>query len=192
MKIVFSALIAASTLALAHSALAAPVEYVMDKDHTHIGMTWNHLGFSDFRARFDDFDGTLVLDAEAPENSRVEVTIPIDSIDTRVPRLDEHLESADFFDVAKFPTASFRSTRVDVIGERVARLHGDLTIRGITRPVVLQVQLNKMGEHPLTHKQAVGFTAEGVIKRSEFGLTAYVPLVSDEVHLFISTEASVK
>ena len=113
MKIDFSALIAASTLALAHSALAAPVEYVMDKDHTHIGMTWNHLGFSDFRARFDDFDGTLVLDAEAPENSRVEVTIPIDSIDTRVPRLDEHLESADFFDVAKFPTASFRSTRVD-------------------------------------------------------------------------------
>ena len=74
----------------------------------------------------------------------------------------------------------------------MARLHGDLTIRGITRPVVLQVQLNKMGEHPLTHKQAVGFTAEGVIKRSEFGLTAYVPLVSDEVHLFISTEASVK
>ncbi len=190
MKLMASVLIAVFTLV--GTAVAAPVEYVMDKDHTHIGMTWNHLGFSDFRARFDDFDGTLVLDAEAPENSRVEVTIPIASINTHVPRLDEHLKSADFFDVAKFPTASFRSTRVDLIGERVARLHGDLTIHDITRPVVLQVRLNKMGEHPLTHKQAVGFSAEGVIKRSEFGLSAYVPLVSDEVHLFISTEASVK
>ncbi|RMD88018.1 MAG: polyisoprenoid-binding protein [Alphaproteobacteria bacterium] len=171
---------------------AAPVEYVMDKAHTHIGLTWNHLGFSDFRARFRDFDGTLVLDPEAPENSRVEVTIPLDSIDTNVPRLDEHLKSADFFDVAKYPVATFRSTRIERTGEKTARLHGELTLHGVTRPVVLDVRLNGMGEHPLTHKPSVGFTAEGVVKRSEFGLTAYVPMVSDEVHLFISTEASVK
>lgn len=172
-------------------ALAEPVEYEMDPQHTHIGLTWNHLGFSETRARFDLFEGRLILDEENPANSRVEVTIPVDSLNSNVARLDEHLLGPDFFDVGTYPHARFTSTKVEPTGESTARVHGDLALHGMIRPVVLEVRLNKIGNHPMSGKRAAGFTAETVIRRSEFGIGGYVPAVSDEVHLFISTEAAI-
>lgn len=181
-----------ATLAtLAAPALAEPVEYAMDPQHTHIGLTWNHLGFSETRARFDLFEGRLILDEEDPTRSRVEVTIPIDSLNTNVARLDEELFGPEFFDLATFANARFTSTEVVMTGEATADVHGDLSIRGITRPVVLAVRLNRLADHPMSGKRAAGFTAEAVIRRSDFGITKFVPMVSDEVRLFISTEAAV-
>lgn len=174
---------------LAAPALAEPVEYEMDPDHTHIGLTWNHLGFSETRARFDIFEGRLILDEEDPARSRVEVTIPIDSLNTNSARLDEHLLGPDFFDVGTWPNARFTSTKVEPTGETTARVHGDLALHGVTLPVVLDVRLNKIDKHPMSGKRAAGFTAETVIRRSEFGIGGYVPAVSDEIRLFISTEA---
>lgn len=179
----------AALLASVSIANAAPEAFALDKTHTHIGLTWNHLGFSQTRARFTDFTGSLVLDEAQPENSSLEVTIPIASLDTNVEKLDNHLQSADFFDAGKFPTATFKSTAIELVGDDKARVTGDLTIKGVTKPAVLHVHLNKLDKHPMSGKRAAGFTATTVIKRSDYGITQYVPMVSDEIELFISTEA---
>ena len=109
-------------------------------------------------------------------------------IDTFVPQLDKHLQSADFFDVAKFPTASFKSTSVKPAGTNKFTVVGTLTIKDISKPVTLAVTMNGAGKHAMAGKQAVGFTATASIKRSDFGVGAYAPNVSDEVHLRITTE----
>ncbi len=175
----------------ANPANAEPQEYIFDKDHSHIGMTWNHLGFSDFRARFADFAGSLVLDEDAPENSTLMITIPIASIDTGVEVFDGHLQGENFFNATEHPNATFKSTRVEQSGENTAKVHGDLTIRGVTKPVVLDVVLNKIGDHPMSGKKAAGFTATTQVDRSAFGIDYAVPAVSDRIDIFISTEVSV-
>lgn len=193
MKIKASLIIGFFGLAVlfAGSASAEPQEYIFDKSHSHIGMTWDHLGFSDFRARFSNFSGTLILDEATPENSSLEIVIPIVSIDTGSAVFDEHLQGEDFFNAAVYPTATFKSTRVVLTGEKTAMVHGDLTIRGVTQPVTLDVVLNKIADHPMTGKKAAGFTATAQIERSAFGLDYFVPAVSDEVDIFVSTEVTV-
>jgi polyisoprenoid-binding protein YceI len=129
-----------------------------------------------------------------PQNvgqSSVNVTIPLAGLDTRVAKFDEHLRSADFFDAAKFPTITFKSTRVEAAGDRKLRVFGDLTIKGITKPAVLDVTINKIGEQPMAKRPAAGFDATTVIKRSDFGVDKYAPNVSDEVTITITTEAVV-
>lgn len=162
--------------------------YLLDPTHTDILVQWSHFGFSKPSAHFGIDTGKLVYDADDVSKSSVEVSIPVTAIDTFVPKLDEHLKSADFFDAAKFPTATFKSTSVAAAGTNKLTVTGDLTIKDITKPVTLDVTLNGAGEHPMAKKQAIGFSATGTIKRSDFGVGAYAPNVSDEVQLSITTE----
>lgn len=174
---------------VAASAHAVPRSYRIDPAHTSVIASWNHLGFSTPVAHFGQVEGTIVYDADKPEASRVEVTLPLTGLDSHVPKLDEHLRSADFFDAARHPLITFRSTRVEAAGTNRLKVTGDLTVRGVTRPVVLDVVVNKVGEHPMTRKPMAGFDATTTLQRSAFGLDRGVPNVSDEVTIRISTEA---
>lgn len=184
-RIALAALLAFATVAGA----AAAEPYEIDGSHTQVQFTYNHLGFSNITGRFDKVEGEFLFDADDPTRSRIAVTIPIDSISTGVDKLDQHLQAADFFDVAQFPTASFQSSRVESVGEGRLRMEGELSIHGVTRPVSFEVTVNKVGEHPMRKVPAAGFDAVATIKRSDFGLGAYVPAVSDEVTLRITLEA---
>ncbi|MGA9342482.1 MAG: YceI family protein [Rhodanobacteraceae bacterium] len=184
------ALALSSLLVLAGTSAIAAETYTLDSNHTQTLFTWNHFGFSNPTGNFNTVNGTLVFDAEDPAKSSVEVTIPVASIDTHVPALDEHLKQADFFDAAKYPTITFKSTAV----ERAAKpdtfkVTGDLTIHGVTKPATLLATLNKRGEHAMRKAPAIGFDATTTLKRSDFGMGAYVPAVSDEIRVHITTEA---
>lgn len=186
------ALAAALLPVLTAPAFAADT-FEFDKSHTEIVWKVNHLGFSTSIGEFDEFDGTLILDQDNPENSKLDVTIQIGSIDSGVPALDDHLKKDDFFDAANHPTATFKSTKVDVTGENTAKVTGDLTIRGTTKPVTLDVTLNGLGAHPFQDGVTVaGFSARTVIDRTEFGVSAYAPAVGAEVELVIESEAQKK
>jgi polyisoprenoid-binding protein YceI len=185
-------LVLAAALSLfAVSAFADPVTYKLDPHHTDVIAQWNHFGFSNPSAHFGQADGTLVYDADDVAASSVQVTLPLSGLNAFVPDLTEHLLGADFFDSAKFPIATFKSTTVEAAGEGKLKVTGDLTIKGITRPVVLDVTLNKAAVHPMAQREAIGFDATATIKRSDFGINLYVPMVGDEVALRITTEASV-
>ena len=183
--------LATALLLAAGSATAAPVRYDLDPNHTRIDFSWTHFGFSHPMGRFDRFDGDFRFDPADPTKSSVTVAIPIESIDTGVAKLDAHLKTDEFFDVAKYPTATFKSTRVERSGEHGLKVTGDLTLHGVTKPVVLDVTVNKVGRHPMAGRDAAGFDASATIKRSDFGISNYVPNVSDEITLSISTEAIV-
>lgn len=182
-------LLTAALLAFAGAAFAAPVKYTIDPTHTDVLATWNHLGFSNPSAHFGNVEGTLVYDADNVAASSVEVTLPLSGLNAFSQKFNEHLASADFFEVAKFPAATFKSTKVEAAGENKLKVTGDLTIKGITKPVVLDVTLNKTGQHPMMKVPAVGFDATATLKRSDFGLGYAVPAVSDEVSLRITVEA---
>lgn len=180
----------ASVLAAAiFGASAEGVAYKMDPSHTVVLASWNHFGYSNPSANFGHADGTIVYDADAPERSSVEVTLPMSGLDTFVPKLDEHLKSPDFFDAEKYPVATFRSTSVRALGEGRLEVTGNLDLHGVSKPVVLDVKLNKSEPHPMGKAPAIGFDASATIKRSEFGIDKYVPMVSDEIALRITTEA---
>jgi len=182
--------LAAALSLFAASAFAAPVTYKLDPTHTDVIAQWNHFGFSNPSAHFGQADGTLVYDADNVAASSVEVMLPLSGLNAFVPDLTKHLLAADFFDADQFPTATFKSTRVEAAGEGKLKVTGDLTIKGTTKPVVLDVTLNKAGVHPMAKHDAIGFDATATIKRSDFGVDAYVPNVSDEVKLRITTEAA--
>jgi polyisoprenoid-binding protein YceI len=194
MKSKFLGLLAVSAvLALAPlSAHAAPETYAFDTAHTSVIWKAGHMGFSFPHGIFSNIEGTLVLDEADISKSAVDVTIPLDKIATGIPKFDDHLKSKDFFNVEKTPTAKFVSTKVEKTGDKTAKLTGDLTLNGITKPVTLDVTLNKQGEHPMMKKKAVGFSATAQIKRSDFGITYGIPNVPDEVDLEIQAEAQVK
>ena len=195
---------AATAAAPADAAVAAPAEaatvaeaitavsgtYQLDPTHTDVLAQWTHFGFSQPSAHFGISDGTLVYDAADVTKSSVQVTMPITGIDSFVDKLDEHLASGDFFDAGKFPNATFKSTSVAAAGTNKLTVTGDLTIKDITKPVTLDVTLNGAGEHPMLKKQAIGFSATATIKRSDFGVGAYAPNVSDDVQLRITTEGT--
>jgi len=187
----FKSLTLAAALLLAGNAFAAPVSYKIDANHTDVIAEWNHFGFSHPTARFGQVDGVIVYDAATVGQSSVKVTIPLSGINSGVAKLDEHLRSSDFFDAEQFPTITFNSTRTEAAGDNKLRVAGDLTVHGVTRPVVLDVTLNKAGEHPNGKRAAIGFDASTTIKRSDFGIDKYVPNVSDEITIRITTEAMV-
>ncbi|WP_372018261.1 YceI family protein [Pseudoxanthomonas sp. 10H] len=184
---------AAALLAFAVApAFAAPVTYTLDPTHTNVLAQWNHLGFSNPFANFGDVEGTLVYDAANVGASSVQVTLPLSGLEAFSAKFNEHLRSADFFDAAKYPAATFKSTRVEAAGEGKLKVTGDLTIKDVTKPVVLDVTLNKAGVHPMSKAQAIGFDATTTISRTDFGVGAYVPNVGDKVTLRITTEAAAK
>ena len=179
----------AGLLATAGTAVAAPVTYKLDPTHTDVLFTWNHFGYSNPSANLNNADGTVVYDEKDPSKSSVEVTLPLSGLDTFVPKLDEHLKSKDFLDAAQFPNITFKSTKVAGAGKGKLTVTGDLTVHGVTKPVTLDVTVNKVGDHPMLKVPAAGFDAVATIKRSDFGVGAYVPNVSDEIKIRITTEA---
>lgn len=181
-------------LAAALALLASPVfaaTYTLDPTHTQVVFTWNHFGFSNPSAQFGTVEGTVNFDEADPTKSSVEVKIPLASINTNVPKLDEHLKGAAFFDVDQYPDAVFKSTKVEK-GAAADKLKvvGDLSLHGVTKPVTLDVTVNKVGEHPMRKVPAAGFNATTTISRSEFGISKYAPAVSDEIQLHITVEAT--
>lgn len=183
-------LLIAALFAFAGSAFAAPVTYTLDPGHTNVLASWNHFGYSNPSINFGQVDGTLVYDADKVSASSVQVTLPLTGLSALADQFYDHLTSDKWFDAAKYPTATFKSTKVEAAGEGKLKVTGDLTIKGITKPVVLDVTLNKAGEHPMKKVPAIGFDATATVKRSDFGVGAYAPMVSDEVVLKITTEAT--
>lgn len=160
--------------------------YTIDPDHTQVVFTVNRLGFTHYSGLFIGPTGTLTLDPQAPGASKVEVSFPIAKVRTTSPELDAGMQAADFFDSAKFPTATFVSTRVVASGNN-ATIAGNLTLHGVTRPVVLKARFIGAGREFWGDKKiAFGFAATTSIKRSDFGLTNSIPLVSDRVDLTIN------
>ena len=179
----------AALLGASFAAQAAPVTYKLDPSHTMVLFSWNHFGYSNPTANLGIGEGTVVYDEAKPANSSVEVSLPLANLDTHVSALDEHLKKPDFFDAAKYPVVTFKSTRVEPLGGNKFKVTGDLTVHGVTKPVVLDATLNKAGMQPMLKVPAIGFDATATIKRSDFGMGAYVPNVSDEVQIRITTEA---
>ena len=183
--------LAAALSVFTAGAIAAPVTYTMDPDHTTVAAKWNHFGFSNPVILFGDIDGTIVYDADNVSASSVQVTLPLSGVESNVQAFNDHLLSDDFFDAAQFPDATFRSTSVEADGDDELKITGELTIKGITKVVVLEADINLVGEHPMTGKQTAGFDAELTIKRSDFDLGLYAPNVADEIELHITTEAPI-
>lgn len=165
--------------------------YVIDPTHTTVVAQWSHFGFSNPVANFGQAEGRIVYDADNVSASSVEVTLPLAGLNSFVADFDAHLRSADFFEAEKYPAATFRSTAVESAGGNRLKVTGDLTIKDQTRPVVLDVTINRFAEHPMLKRAAAGFDATTTIKRSDFGVGAFAPNVSDEVQIRITTEAVV-
>lgn len=165
--------------------------YTMESDYTQLIFWWNHLGFSHPAAQLAQGGGTLEYDPADPTRSSVIVTIPLSSLSTGVPALDEHLRSKDFFDTDNFKTAVFKSTKVEK-GPAKDRLRvtGDLDLHGITRAVTLDVTLLNVGTNPRNQLPTIGFDATTSLKRSEFGLGKFVPQVKDEIQIRIAAQAA--
>jgi len=184
------------TLALAQSAPAAieaagARDYAIDPTHAQVRMSWNHMGLSNPGATFETVQGVIRIDPGNPAASRVSVRIPVSSVDSGVPVLDAMFQGADFFDAAAHPDIAFESRAVRFTGLGNAfEVDGDLTVRGVTRPVTLQARLNGSGVHPMTGAPVVGFAAETRIKRSDYGLEVALPMVSDDIDVQITLEAS--
>lgn len=170
-------------------ASAGADKYEFDKSHTHIIFLVSHLGFSNMIGRIKDYDGYFTFDEKEPEKSAVDVTLKTASVDTDVPALNKELYGEHFFNVEKFPDIRFKSTKITVTGKNTGDITGDVTMLGVTRPVVLHVTYNKSGIHPYTNNYTSGFTADAVVKRSDFGMNAFAPpVVGDDVKLHLEVE----
>jgi polyisoprenoid-binding protein YceI len=182
-------MLAAGLMLAVLPAAHAADSYTLDPTHTSVTWSINHFGFSNPWGKFAMVTGALTLDEQKPELSKVTVSIPIANDVTGLPKLDEHLASKDFFDAATYPAATFDSTKVTLTGKNTANVDGNLTLHGVTKPVTLYVTLNKIGENMMKKKTA-GFSATTTIKRSDFGMTTYLPGLGDDVKLFIESEAN--
>lgn len=189
MKSVRFALLVGLLAAASTAATAAPVNYTLEPNHTYVLFSWNHMGFSHPTGQFGKTQGTLIYDAADPAKSSVRVTIPVSSIDTHVPALDKILLGKDYLDAAKYPTITFQSTKVTPSRKDHFKIEGNLTLHGVTKPVTLDVTLNKAGQYPMINVPALGFSAATTFKRSDFGVSTGVPMVGDELQVNISTEA---
>jgi len=178
----------AALAAVSFAAQAAPLTYTIDNSHTFPYFTYNHLGFSNQTHRFDKTSGTVTLDRKAKTGS-VDVVIDATSVNTGYALFNEHIQAADFFDTRTYPAITFKSTGMRFKGEQPASVTGDLTIKGVTRPVTLTITHFKCQPHPMLKVEACGANATTQVKRSEFNMGKNVPFVSDEVTLAIAIEA---
>ncbi|HZW26359.1 MAG TPA: YceI family protein [Gallionella sp.] len=173
---------------MSSAAFAAPETYVIDTTHTKPRFEYNHLGFSTQLSRFDTTSGTITLD-RAAKTGAVDVIIDAKSVNTGYALFNEHIQAEDFFDTQKYPTITFKSERMKFDGDRPVAVDGNLTVKGITKPVTLTITSFKCMPHPMLKKDACGANATTVIKRSEFNMGKHVPYVSDEVTLTIPVES---
>ena len=162
--------------------------YKVEPTHAKVTYAISHLGFSTYFGTFPKMDGTLVIDTAKPENSKVDITIDVAAVDSNDDKLDGHLRSPDFFDTAKFPTATFRSTRIERTGPTTAKVTGDLTLKGVTRPVTLDATFNQAGVNFINKAYTIGFDAETTINRTDWGISTYAPAVGEKVTLRIGAE----
>ena len=176
------------SLAAAAPALAAPVTYTVDNTHTFPRFSYSHFGYSTQLSRFDTTRGSVVFDAAAKTGS-VDITIDAKSVNTGYATFNEHIQGEDVLDTAKFPTATFKSTKVIFKGDKPVKVEGNLTLKGVTKPVTLTVTSFQSMAHPMLKKPAIGANAFTVVKRSDFGAGKYAPYVGDEVRIDIALEA---
>lgn len=170
---------------------AQAADYRIDTNHSTVVASWKHFGFTRTVIQFSSLDGVVSYDPANVAQSKVDVRIPISGLVTGVADFRDHLGSSQFFDIAKFPEARFTSTAVTAAGPSRLKVVGNLTIKGITRQVTLDATLNKAAVQPMARRDAVGFSATGTIRRSEFDMGDYAPNVDDEVELQIFVEAIV-
>ncbi len=162
--------------------------YEMDKTHGYVTFSYLHQGYSRPVLRFDDVDATVTYDAEDPSASALMVEIDPASINSGVADFDQHLKSGDFFEVETYDSITFESTDLTFDSPTTGTLTGDLTMKGVTKPVTLDVVLNRAAEHPMQNVDAFGISATGQIMRSEWDLGLYTPYVGDAVDLRIEAE----
>jgi len=174
--------------------------YTLDRAHASLIFRVNHLGFSNYTARFKRFDANLQFDPANLAASKVVASVDVDSLETDFPdpaKLDFNavLKDSGWLDVARFPRMEFESRQIDVTGVNTLRIHGDLTLHGVTRPILLEATFNGgYAGHPMDPNARIGFSAQGTLKRSEFGIAYGIPApgttmgVSDEVNVVIEAE----
>lgn len=162
--------------------------YVLDPAHGKITWSVSHLGFSTYYGSITDVSAQAVLDPKEPGKSSLTVTIGTDSINGLNDHLNQNLKSPDFFDTAKFPRATFTATSIEPTSPTTARINGDLTLKGVTKPFGFDATFNQAGTNPVSKAYTVGFDGRAVIKRSDFGISAYLPMIGDEVSLRLEGE----
>ena len=174
--------------ALAAPAVAAPETYVLDSAQSFPRFSYNHFGYSTQVSRFNKTTGKIIYDKEA-KTASVDIVIDATSVDSGFPVFNEHLRGEDFFDTAKYPTATFKSTKVVFEGDKPSAIEGNLTIKGITKPVTLTVTSFHAMPHPMKKKDAIGANAFTTVKRSDFNAGKYAPNVGDEIRIDLGVEA---
>ncbi len=167
-------------------AAVAVGRYAVESGHTRVQFAVSHMGFSTWYGDFTGATGTLNLDPKSPAAAKVDITIPVASVSTTNAVLDGELKSAEWFDAGKDPTIRFVSTKVVKTAANKATITGDLTFHGVTKPVVLMATFNGAGANPMNKKYTVGFDATTTLKRSDFGVKTYVPVIGDTTSLRIS------
>lgn len=160
--------------------------YKVDPNHTQVLFGVSHFGFTTYYGSFTATAGTLDLDPAKPAGSKLDVTVKTDSVSVQSPKLQDELKGNQWLDAGKFPEATFKSTKVVRTGANRATVTGDLTLHGVTKPVTLDVTYVNAGPNPLSKAYTAGFEAKGKIKRSDFGVKTYLPVIGDEVDLMIS------
>jgi polyisoprenoid-binding protein YceI len=180
-----TALLLASTLAVSANAADS---YTVDSTHTYPAFEINHMGFSTQRGRFDKTTGKIVLDAAA-KKGMIEINIDVNSLNMGLEKWNDHLKSPDFFDAAKFSTMKFTSTKLTFDKEKLVAAEGEFTLLGVTKPLTIKVSNFACGKHPMVPKVFCGAEISATIKRSDFGMMKYLPLVGDEVKIFAPIEA---
>ena len=188
-KTTTKALLISSALAITTMASAAlPTQWQLDNSHTRVGFSVEHMGFSTVMGHFSDVDGTVQFDLKNPNQTQFNFVVDTDSIDTGWEARDKHLKTDEFFNVEKYPTMSFKSTQVNFINPQQAKVTGDFTLLGQTKPLTLNLTLKKIDDSPLTKEPVVGFRATGNIDRTAYGMDAYSQGVTTNVPIQIDGE----
>lgn len=180
--------ILALAAATAAPVFAAPETYGIEGTHTYPRFSYSHFGYSTQLSRFNKTTGTIIFDKAAKTGS-VDIVIDTQSVDTGYATFDEHIQGEDFLDTAKYPTATFKSTKVVFEGDKPVAVEGNLTLKGVTKPVTLTLTSFQAMPHPMMKKDAIGANAYTIVKRSEFNAGKYAPYVGDEVRIDIAVEA---
>jgi len=175
-------------IAAAAPALAAPQTFTLDGTHSFPRFSYSHFGYSTQLSRFDKTTGTVILD-KAAKSAKVDIVIDTTSVDTGYPTFNEHIQGEDFLDTAKYPTATFKSTKVVFEGDKPTSVEGNLTLKGVTKPVTLKVTSFQAMPHPMMKKDAIGANATVTVKRTDFNMGKFAPYVGDDVTIDIALEA---
>ena len=160
--------------------------YAVEPAHTRVLFAVSHMGFTTYYGDFTKVSGNLSIDPSKPDAAALSISIPVATVSTTNPKLDEELKSAQWLDAGAYPAMTFTATKITPTGAGLADVTGDLTLHGVTRPVTLAVKFNAVGVNPLDHKTTIGFEGSAHVHRSDFGVKTYVPLIGDDVTVIIS------